>query len=58
MDFGDRITGLQSGRVVLDRAVSRLSRDDVFEIYEAVSAPTAVEDEPAEDVQAEEMATA
>ncbi|HLS92105.1 MAG TPA: phosphonate ABC transporter ATP-binding protein [Microbacterium sp.] len=43
MDFGDRITGLQSGRVVLDRATSRLSREDVFEIYTAVSAPEAVE---------------
>jgi len=43
MDFGDRITGLQSGRVVLDRAVSRLTRDDVFEVYEAVSVPHAVE---------------
>ncbi|HCS61964.1 MAG TPA: phosphonate ABC transporter ATP-binding protein [Microbacterium sp.] len=42
MEFGDRITGLQSGRVVLDRAVSRLSREDVFDIYHAVSVPEAV----------------
>ncbi|MGI6877718.1 phosphonate ABC transporter ATP-binding protein [Microbacterium sp. gxy059] len=42
MDFGDRITGLQAGRVVLDRATSRLTRDDVFEVYHAVSSPEAV----------------
>ena len=41
MDFGDRITGLQAGRVVLDRATEGLSRDDVYEIYHAVSAPEA-----------------
>lgn len=39
MDFGDRITGLQAGKVVLDRATSRLSRDDVFEVYNAVATP-------------------
>lgn len=43
MDVGDRITGLRSGRVVLDRAADRLSRDDVFEVYTAVSAPEAVD---------------
>lgn len=43
MEFGERITGLRGGRVVLDRAVSRLSRDAVFDIYHAVSAPEAVE---------------
>ncbi|WP_306769938.1 phosphonate ABC transporter ATP-binding protein [Microbacterium karelineae] len=42
MEFGNRITGLQAGRVVLDRAVDRLSNEDVFEIYHAVSAPEAV----------------
>ncbi|MGO1768843.1 MAG: phosphonate ABC transporter ATP-binding protein [Microbacterium sp.] len=42
MDFGDRITGLQAGRVVLDRATDRLSREDVFEVYNAVSSPEAV----------------
>ena len=44
MEFGQRITGLQGGRVVLDRAVSRLSREDVFDIYHAVSAPEALVD--------------
>nr|WP_110588798.1 phosphonate ABC transporter ATP-binding protein [Microbacterium suaedae] len=43
MEFGSRITGLQAGRVVLDRAADRLSNEDVFEIYHAVSAPEAVE---------------
>ena len=41
MEVGDRITGLQSGRVVLDRAADRLSRNDVFEVYTAVSSPKA-----------------
>lgn len=44
MDFGDRITGLQAGRVVLDRVAAGLSRDDVFEVYHAVSAPEITED--------------
>ncbi|WP_374107120.1 phosphonate ABC transporter ATP-binding protein [Microbacterium sp. G2-8] len=43
MEFGNRITGLQAGRVVLDRAVDALSSEDVFEIYHAVSAPEAVD---------------
>lgn len=48
MEFGDRLTGLQAGRVVLDRAVSRLSRDDVFEVYTAVSSPEVVDADPAQ----------
>ena len=47
MDVGDRITGLRAGRVVLDRAADRLSRDDVFDVYTAVSAPEAVDSDPA-----------
>lgn len=48
MDFGHRITGLQAGRIVLDRSTDGLSRDDVYEIYHAVSAPEAAEAAKAE----------
>lgn len=48
MDFGHRITGLQAGRIVLDRATDGLSRDDVYEIYHAVSAPEAADAAKAE----------
>lgn len=41
LDFGHRITGLQSGRVVLDRAAEGLSSDAVHEIYHAVATPLA-----------------
>lgn len=43
MKYGHRITGLRSGQVVLDRAVSGLSREDILDIYHAVSAPEAVD---------------
>ncbi|MFW0782893.1 phosphonate ABC transporter ATP-binding protein [Gordonia sp. CPCC 206044] len=39
MDFGDRITGLDSGRVVLDRPMSGLDRDEVFQIYRSTGYP-------------------
>ncbi|MGE2836083.1 phosphonate ABC transporter ATP-binding protein [Mycobacterium sp. SMC-4] len=33
MEFGDRITGLASGRIVLDRPINGLDRDEVLQIY-------------------------
>lgn len=47
MDFGDRIIGLRSGRVVLDERVANLNRDEILNVYEAVSR----HDEPKESVQ-------
>lgn len=38
LEFSDRIIGLQSGRVVLDRATSTLSTADALGIYEQVAA--------------------
>lgn len=42
LEFGDHIMGLQSGRVVLDRPRTGLSRDNLYEIYHAVSSPDAL----------------
>jgi phosphonate transport system ATP-binding protein len=41
LDFGHRITGLQAGKVVLDRVAAGLSSDAVHEIYRAVATPLA-----------------
>ncbi|MFC7618890.1 phosphonate ABC transporter ATP-binding protein [Microlunatus sp. GCM10028923] len=38
LDFADRIVGLRSGAVVLDRAAAGLSRDQAMEIYGSVGA--------------------
>ncbi|WP_199255908.1 phosphonate ABC transporter ATP-binding protein [Mycolicibacterium mengxianglii] len=39
MEFGDRITGLASGRIVLDRPMSGLDRSEVFQIYHNTAQP-------------------
>lgn len=37
LDFSDRIIGLQSGRMVLDRATKTLTKNDALAIYDQVS---------------------
>lgn len=44
MDFADRITGLRGGAVVLDRAADRITREDVFDVYDTVSVPAGIVD--------------
>ena len=43
MDFGDRIVGLRSGKVVLDQGANGLDRDEILKIYQAVALASSAE---------------
>ncbi|MFZ2172894.1 MAG: phosphonate ABC transporter ATP-binding protein, partial [Rhodococcus sp. (in: high G+C Gram-positive bacteria)] len=40
LSWGNRLIGLRSGRVVLDKVVSAIGRDEAMSIYSSVAAPT------------------
>ncbi len=56
LDVADRVIGLRSGKVVLDRGTAGLSTADAAGIYDSVAAPTTAELEALTDLETEELA--
>jgi len=56
LDVADRVIGLRSGKVVLDRGTVGLSTADAAGIYDSVAAPTTAELEALTHLETEELA--